>query len=109
MKLKRTLIAFLTIIIVFTVYGTYREHGDANSGSMYGLIAIFPAAIISTVSYLLYYILDSTSPDTEWNSRKNYVHLTIGFVLIFLNPQNAIFMIIVFGLFIILAINIMAV
>jgi|SRR5215217_1297892 len=104
MRLGRTVLSFIAIVIAFTIYGTYREHGDTNAGGMYGLIAIVPGAVVSLMSYLLYYVVQLNT-HYKTATLKIYVHLILGTVLIWLDPKGAMFMILVLGLVIILVIN----
>ena len=80
--IKKSIIAFPVLLIVFFIYGTHREHGDSNAGSMYPIAFAAHCLIITITSNILYAFTDRATFNTKINFIKNFAHLTIGVVLV---------------------------
>lgn len=85
---KKSIIAFLFLIIVYLVYGINHEHGDANAGSMYPLVFAPHFLIISLLSYALYFIADQLTMKTRWNFLKSVIHLILAVGLIWFDTNR---------------------
>jgi hypothetical protein len=78
---NKSFIAFPVLIVVFFVYGTHHEHGDANAGGMYPIVFAVQYLIITVVSNILYALTDKATFNTRINFIKNFAHVTLGVVL----------------------------
>jgi len=96
---KRLIIALPFLIMVYLVFGINDEHGDINAGSMYPLVWIIPGAIISSVSYILYFLTDKLTQNKKYNFLKLFGHLILGISLLWMNE----------GLFVVTALTLPAI
>src|SRR4051812_23823529 len=103
----RVLLSFISVIVIFTLYGINIEHGDANAGSMYGVIAIVPTFFIVLTSYFLYYVFDLVTKNNRLNKLKSYIHLTLFIALTWLDPKGAIYPLLIISLVDILIVNVL--